>query len=764
MRTGTVAFLSGILLLLQFSALPAFSVILFLLPTAIILLRYKSFFRYAGILLLGFSWSLFRAELILAEKLPKEIEGQTLQVTGRVVSLPEQDSKRTRFEFLIDRLLDESSRQWPSPGKVRLNWYASGSQPVPGQEWHLTVRLKRPYGFRNPGGFDYEAWLFQQRLRASGYVVHDRSNKYTGTSKGQYINRLRYSLRQKIVHNSGQARHLGLIIGLGLGDRSYITPHDREVLVRTGTNHLLAISGLHIGLVAGLFYILARRFWSLCGSLPLCLAAPRFAAVAAIIGACAYALLAGMSIPTQRSLIMVIVIMLSLFSYQRHAFSAVLCFAMLLVLIYDPFAVLAPGFWLSFFAIALIAYGMMNRVDANRFWWRWGRPQYIVALGLIPLPVFWFQQFAVVGLVANLAAIPWVGMVIVPLVLVALSIINVSETAGHLLVTAAHAGLELLWPLLEQLASPDIAVWQLSAPPLWAFAAALFGVVLLLQPRGLPARWLGLVWMLPLLFPVRAHPARNEFWLTLLDVGQGLSAVIQTRNHTLVYDTGARFNETFSAGSAVVVPYLRQANIDRIDLLIISHGDNDHIGGSSDILADYPQASVLTSVPEKINRPRVAKCFAGQHWMWDGISFAMLHPGPGFDAGGNNSSCVLKVGGGEQAILLTGDIEREAERHLVAEYGKQLSASVLVAPHHGSKTSSSIEFIHAVQPELVLFPAGYRNRFRFPNKDIIARYAAADIKLYDSARHGAMVIKFDQSGMSVTSYRQTGKRFWHTEF
>ena len=765
MRTGTVAFLFGILLLLQFSFLPNNSVFYLLLPLAVIILvRCKSFYRIFAFLLLGFTWAMFCAGIILDDKLPVNLEGQTVEVAGRVISLPEQTSKRLRFRFLIERLTDLDGKVWPGPGNVRLNWYAPWSRLAPGQEWHLMVRLKRPHGFSNPGGFDYESWLFQQRLRATGYVVNSRSNQFTGVSRGQYINRLRFYLREKILSNSDRSGHIGLIIGLALGDRSFIRPEERKVLLRTGTNHLLAISGLHIGLVAGLFYFLARRFWSLCGSLPLNLAAHRFSALAAITGACAYGLLAGMSIPTQRSMIMVIVIMLSMFNYQRYAFSTVLSIAMLLVLINDPFAVLASGFWLSFSAMALIAYGMMNRVGINRFLWRWSRPQYIVAIGLVPLLMFRFQQLALPGLVANLVAIPWTSMVIVPLVLAGLIMSPVSAKVGHVLFSTSQTALELLWLLLEQLAKPGFAIWQHPTPPIPVFAAALVGVVILLQPRGLPSRWLGIIWILPLFFPVRGHPAQNEFWLTLLDVGQGLSAVVHTRQHTLVYDTGPRFNATFNAGYAVVLPYLRQMNIGQLDMLVISHGDNDHIGGSTDILATYPQTTVLTSVPGKINSLHVSKCSAGQHWTWDGISFAMLHPAPRTESGTNNASCVLRISRGGQSVLLTGDIEQGAERQLVDRYGRQLSARVLVAPHHGSKTSSSREFIHTVQPELVLFPVGYRNRFRFPNKDIIERYAQEGVKQYDTARHGAMLIKFNQTGMTVKSFRQTRKRFWHTDY
>lgn len=764
MRTGTIAFLLGILLTRQFAELPPVWLQFVLLPVSILYLVSSSpGLRIPGFVLLGCIWAMFRAGIILSDELGVDLEGRTLIAEGRVISLPEHRDKGIRFEFKIDKLLSEDGQSHAGLGKVRLAWYEGAANIIPGQIWRLTVRLKRPYGFMNPGGFDYEDWLFQRRIRATGYVVNKPVNSYTGLTEGQTINRMRYFLREGINNNLDRSTYAGLIAGLSIGDRSQIDKATNDTMIRTGTNHLLSISGLHISLVAGLFYFFALRFWSFGGILPLYVAAPRVAILSAIIAATGYAVLAGLSIPTQRSLIMVTVVMLGLFSHRRYPISQILCAALILVLLIDPFATLDAGFWLSFSAIAIIAYGMSCRVDVDNLWWRWGRTQYVVAIGLMPMLLLLFGQYSLTSFLANLVAIPWVSFIVTPLALAGTVLVNLVEPAGRLCLQLADGALHLIWPFLEWLAYMDNAVWQHASPPLWVLAASVIGVAILLLPAGLPARWIGIIWMLPLIFPLKQRPAENEIWFTLLDVGQGLAAVVQTHEHTLVYDTGARFSAHFNAGSAVLTPYLRQTQVDHIDKLIISHGDNDHIGGAEAVLAAYPHTPILSSVPERFDHQAAEACYAGQSWHWDGVSFQILHPSSTDKYADNNQSCVLKVSVGEYAVLLTGDIEKPAENRLVKKYNDgQLSARILVAPHHGSKTSSSQAFIDAVNPQLVLFPAGYRNQYKHPNQAIIERYESKGISMYDTARHGAVIIKINQAGVSVVSYRQTARRFWHT--
>lgn len=762
MRSGTIAFLLGILLFTQWRAMPPYPATLLLLLPGLFVFHSSRLVQLPAFAIIGFVWALFRAEFILHNELEHELEGQTLHAIGRIVSLPEVNTQRIRFEFAIDELRDSTGNPRLSPGKARLNWYRTHEKPEPGQVWQLTVRLKRPHGFMNPGGFDYERWLFVKRIRATGYVVNNRNNLHTGEYHGQVMNRLRYRLRRQLAALMPDSKQLDLITALSLGDRSLIAPDRMNNLIRTGTSHLLAISGLHIGLVAMLIYALIRRLWSVAWRLPLYLSSPRAAAGAAIVSACAYALLAGFTIPTQRALVMVCIFLLSLNTARRYPFSVVLFTALLAVLLLDPFAVMDPGFWLSFGAVGIITYGMGCRFGPQTAFWRWGRVQVLVAVGLVPLLLAWFQQFSLVGIPANLLAVPWVGLLVVPLILSGILIMPFSPVITDILLSFADRFLGLLWPFLELLADSRLAVWQLPSPSAWLLLISLAGVLILLQPGGIPGRWLGIYWLLPLLFPSQPRPIEGSVWFTLLDVGQGLAAVIETRNHTLIYDTGARFSERFNAGDAVVVPFLMQRGVRKPDLLLISHGDNDHIGGSRAVLDAFPGTPVLTSVPSQLAGYTHRTCKQAQRWIWDGIRFSVLHPPDNGSFRGNNRSCVLRVTTGQHTLLITGDIEKQAELHLLQQYTDELSADVLVVPHHGSKTSSTPAFIRAVNPEWALIGAGYRNRFNLPNQDIILRYQQNDSMVLDTVRHGAINIRIRQPGVVVDSYRQTARRFWHS--
>jgi competence protein ComEC len=433
------------------------------------------------------------------------------------------------------------------------------------------------------------------------------------------------------------------------------------------------------------------------------------------------------------------------------------------ILIFDPFAVLSAGFWLSFGAIFIILYGMSCRVGCDNFWWRWGRVQYILAIGLLPILIMWFQKIPITGFFANLVAVPWVGLVVVPLVLTGILMVNISSTLGTLCLLLAANAIELLWPFLGWLSSLDLNYW-IPSPSFGVLLLSLIGILVLLQPTGLPGRWIGMIWLFPFIFPDQNKPDHGNFWFTLLDVGQGLSAVIQTSRHILIYDTGAEFSNRFNAGSSVVNPFLQNRGIKNIDMLMISHGDNDHIGGMKYLLNVYPDTVIKTSAPEMINYPNVSSCHEGQSWQWGGVTFQILHPVAFSKHLGNNSSCVLIISNGLNKILLSGDIEKKVENTILSKYSENLSATVLIVPHHGSKTSSSRLFIDAVNPEYALIPVGYQNRFRLPNQDIISRYQSRGIKILDTAKNGAIMMKINKLDVTISSYRHQVRRFWHTKF
>ncbi len=776
MRAGTIAFLIGIVIFLQVSTLPPDWLLIFLpLTVSALFLRPKLqlFHKYILVIscsiICGFLWAMLRADIILANELDRTVEGETVIITGEVVSLPETIDSGIRFEYQIDEMITQAGIRLENPGKVRLGWYRENVSILPGERWRLHVRLKRPYGFSNPGGFDYEGWLFQHRIRATGYVRNREQNELLYEASPFSINYYRYLL-QSLINTSHIAEvEKSFISAVSLGDRSKISARQWQTLIRTGTSHLLAISGLHIGLVAGLFFIVGRWLWAFAGPLPLQIPSQRFAALAGLLGAFIYAALAGFSIPTQRALIMLSVWMLSLFFNRKFAVSDIITVSLLAVLIIDPFAAMDAGFWLSFIAISIIAYGMTCRVQTNisgwrNAWWKWGRVQYLVAVGLLPLLVLWFQQYPLVGILANIIAVPYISLMVVPLVLLGIVLLPFAFPVGEFILQIAGQTLGFLWPFLEYLSSLEFNIWHSASPTPLAFVAGMIGVLILLLPKGMPARWIGLFWLLPLLLPYSESPEAGDFWLAQLDVGQGLASVVQTQGHTLIYDTGDKFSQRFNAADAVIIPYLKHQNIQRPDLLIVSHGDRDHIGGAKALLMKYPEIQVLTSIEDKIGHANVEKCVEGQSWQWDGIDFEILSPTHSKDYQGNNSSCVLKISNHQHSILLSGDIEQAIESRLIRTSSDKLSAKLLVAPHHGSKTSSSLAFIDAVAPEIVVFPVGYRNRFGFPKQDIISRYESRQVKILNTARDGALLFRFEDPEMSFSSYRYDNQRFWASDY
>jgi competence protein ComEC len=429
-------------------------------------------------------------------------------------------------------------------------------------------------------------------------------------------------------------------------------------------------------------------------------------------------------------------------------------------------AVLSVGWWLSFWAVAIIAWLTAGRYGRQGIGYRWFYMHIALAICMLPALLMFFQQASLVAPLANFLAVPWVGMLVVPVALLGTLVAMINEMAGQTLLGVSAWLLALIWPWLDWLAQLDFSLWRQHQPLAWTLLPAVFGLAVLFMPRGLPGRWTGLVMLLPLFLVRPDKPLHGEIWVTLLDVGQGLATVVQTRNHTLVYDTGPRFSRTFDTGQAVVVPFLRHQGIRRIDKLIISHGDNDHIGGADSVLAAYPVASLLSGVPGKLPDSGAEKCQSGDQWRWDNVTFSILHPGPASSSTGNDASCVLRIEvPGGQGALLTGDIEAPSERALLQNQPGSLPADVLIAPHHGSATSSSADFVKAVSPEIVLFPAGYQNRYKFPKQDVVERYAAIGAEIHTTGESGALMIKLGAStaGQLKTSlHREMQRRYWQS--
>lgn len=760
MLAGTLAFAVGIYCLMQFSYLPSLWLIA-ILPLLFLLTRFSPRFRVILLFSIGFFWALFRAGVALEHTLDSDIEKQNVFLKGVIISIPETHNDHVRFLIDIEEMTDFKAQHLPFSGIIRLSWYQNQKTPVPGEIWQLKAKLKRPYGFMNSGGFDYEAWMLRQGIKATGYVKFDAYNKQIGTDQTYFLQKFRYKLAQQLKHSLDNPL-LGLVLALSLGDRSRLDKEQWKILTSTGTNHLVAISGLHLSLVAGFIYFLASFVWSRFYFLTQRIPAPVFASLMAFAGAFFYALLAGFALPAQRALIMIAVFLISLFSVRQTLIVNVICIAAVLVLLLDPFAIIAVDFYLSFMAVVFILYVSRFRISRHHNLTRWIRLQCMLSIALCPILIFWFKQIPLYSVLANLVVIPLIGFLVVPLVLVALILLfPLPQLAQHLYGIIDKIN-EIYWAYLEFLSQQSYAVIPIAAPNLLLLILAITGMLILLMPKGLPARWLGIFFILPLLFPATQELKQGEFDFDLLDAGQGLAAVIQTREHTLIYDTGTRFSERFNIGDAVIKPYLRHKGINQISMLLISHGDNDHIGGAEIIIDSFEINKILSSVLDRFDEQVKAEaCYAGQKWHWDGVDFEVLHPQMDSLFKGNNASCVLKVSSAQGSVLLTGDIEEEAEERLIEHYKDELHTGILLVPHHGSRTSSTEKFIAAVSPQYAFIPAGYRNRFGFPKQDIMRRYDALDVKTFVSYKTGELSAKFRDEGLQIDEFRTKNRRFWH---
>jgi competence protein ComEC len=762
MGQGTTLFLLGVLVFQQLTSVPA-SAWAALIPLIVFSAWRWRRLRAPAWMACGFLWTLVHAHLVLGNALLAELEGEDVILEGVVAGIPEHVARGVRFEFRVEGLTRQGA-SYPVPGKVRLSWHddnASGLQA--GERWRFKARLRRPHGFANPGGFDYEAWLYRKRIRATGYVREDVMNRRLAPAQPFTLPRVRQRLGERIADSLDRGALHGIVTALAIGDRQAIAPSQWETFRRTGTSHLVAISGLHIGLVAGMVFFMTRRVWPRIGSLALWFPAPHAAGVAATFAALAYAALAGFSIPTQRALIMVAVVMAALLLRRHRSLSRTLMAALLFVLLYDPLSVMDGGFWLSFCAVATILFGMNRRIGTGSGWWRWGRLHMLVTIGLAPVLLVLFRQLPLASPLANFIAVPWVSFSVVPPVLAAILLLPVAPPLADLLLVLAEGSLSLLWPILAWISSVEGLQWSQHAPRAWTVAALAVATVLLLAPRGLPGRWLAVPWLLPALLLAPPAPAEGEFRLMLLDVGQGLSVVMRTRDHVLVYDTGARFTPTFDAGGAVVLPYLSHQGITAIDTLVISHDDNDHIGGAASLAAAIGVGRVVSGTPDAVPWWPVEACVAGDAWVWNRVHFEILHPGPGAGLRGNDASCVLRVSNGAGTVLLTGDIEARAEAMLLRSQRDRLAADILVAPHHGSRTSSLQSFLDAVDASDVLIPAGRLNRWNHPHPEVVARYRALGARIYTSADHGAIsyTIPVDGEFDAPLTWRGKRARYWH---
>jgi competence protein ComEC len=781
---------------------------LFLLAACVRRTRWSMPAGALGAALAAFALAGLQAHARLAQRLDAALEGQDIVVTGVVSSLPQRSADGWRFRFAVEQA---QLRGTPVhlPETVSLGWYAgyadepeltaAQSSLRAGQRWRFTVRLKQPHGSLNPQGFDAELWLFEQGIGANGYVraSRDAIARKLADDAGAPIERARQHVRDALLAHVSDARAGGVLAALTVGEQAAIDHDDWDVFRQTGVAHLMSISGLHITMFAWLAGLGCRALWRRSAWLMLKAPAPLAARWGGLAAAAAYALFSGWGVPSQRTVYMLASVTLLMQLGVRWPWPLVLLSAAVLVSALDPWALLQPGFWLSFVAVGVLMASSPVSKDHPRsafgapphrgaasgpaepdprrplgFGWfgravwpgvRDGlRTQAVATVGLTPLSLVFFQQVSLVGFAANLLAIPLVTLVVTPLALLGVLWSPLWSVAA-LCVQGLNAYLAWL------LTMPG-AVWGAAVAPAWAQAAGLIGGALLMLPLPWRLRLLAVPLLLPLLWPPLPRPAFGHFELIAADIGQGTAVLVRTRHQTLLYDAGPQYGRDSDAGQRVLLPLLRTLGEQRLQRIVLSHRDTDHVGGAAALLHTLPVGELDSSLEDRhpllalasANNVTTQRCSAGQAWQADGVRFTVLRPEAADyerPMKSNAMSCVVRVEGSAQSALLTGDMEAEQERALLANVpGGALRSDVLLVPHHGSRTSSTAALLDAVRPRVAVVQAGYRNRFGHPAPDVMARYAERGIDVVRSDRCGAWRWAADGA---MSCERQLSRRYWH---
>ncbi len=743
---------------------------------------------------LGFGQAGWRAAAFQANALASELEGRDIRITGVIAAMPQRDESGIRFRLDVEsaQLLQEGKAlPVQLPHRIQLAWYRSlprlsedaasvafaelqaGGEPLAGERWQLVARLKAPHGNLNPHGFDNELWLWEQGIQATGYVRATPREAARGdapTKIGETwqhpLEAARQRVRDAIFERVSSPQLAGVVAALAVGDQAAIDRADWDVYRATGVAHLMSISGLHITMFAWGMALLIGSFWRRSMRLTDALPAQHAALIGGVILATLYALFSGWGLPAQRTIGMLAVVTLLKLCGKRWPWPLVWLLILALIVAFDPWALLSAGFWLSFVAVGVLFASDAGRADVQdvpdkpvtlgQRGLRLLREQWIITLALAPLSLLLFNQVSIIGLLANALAIPWVTLLITPLAM-----------AGSVFTPfwdAAAWGVQIMGVVLTWLASFSFATVSIASGPVFITGIALFGGILVVLRLPMAMRCAGALMMLPMLLAEPNRPPVGEFVLLAADIGQGNALLVQTAHHSLLYDTGPRFSRESDAGQRTLVPLLRALG-EKLDVVMVSHRDADHIGGAVAVLKMQPQARLISSIEaeHELQTLRPAqRCIAGQRWQWDGVDFEILHPQlADYDTAQkpNTISCVLRISNGKQTILLTGDLEAAQEQRLVAQ-GANLKADLMLVPHHGSKTSSTPEFLDTVKPRIALVQAGYRNRFQHPVPEVMLRYEARSIRVVSSPACGAARWKSEDADR-LDCQREVAKRYWH---
>ena len=763
-----LSILSGAYALGLFRSLPADDLFLSLAILAGVSFRLPKI-RFLGWFMLGFAAMWVAAWSLIDDRLDPALQGETISVVVRIADFPQATDKTLRF-------FAEQDERSDLPARVRLSWYAPEAVPRLGEVWQLRVRLRRPHAYANPGSFDYEGWLFRRRIGATGYVVSHKDNQRLGSVPVARISRIRQAFVNRVTQLLPDDDAAAVLLAVGVGARHRITREQWDRYAITGTIHLMAISGLHIGLAAGGVFLLA---WAIFAALCRRANVRDLSLITAVLAAGVYAAVSGFAVPARRALLMAMLAAAAVLFRRKLNVATLLAIPCLVLLFVDPVSIHAPGFKLSFAAVAILFWSLQSYVHQppirGALWFnypgvtkaignlrRLGTLQIALLTGLFPLTALIFGRFSPIAPLMNLLVLPVFNFITVPFCLVGMIFQGPLQALGDQLLFIAYHSIRLVLSLVSFAADlPAVRAEILPAQGLLV-VIALLPVVYAVFPAGWPGRKLAWIAMAAVLFYRPPAPPPGCLDYHVLDVGQGLAVVLRAGEHAVLFDTGPSFRSGSSTADIVVIPFLKSRGIGKLDTLIVSHADQDHAGGVQALASQFEIGRTLVGETVSGTRLQQLPCSTASSWTAAGVRFQFLHPRPDAAWEGNNASCVLEVAIGDHRILLTGDIETPVEATLV-ENSLIGPVNTVIVPHHGSRTSSSPDFVKALSPELAIVSAGFGNRWGFPKADVVRRWELAGARLLETATSGAIGqrVCLDSGVERLSRERRDSRKYWH---